>query len=753
MRYLLLLGCLAFSAMISAQSTLSGKITDQKGDPLPGVTVVFPEGGTISDMEGNYILSLKEGTYRIDFSYVGFETKTVRIDLGKNEQKTLDVLLLVSQNLLDQLTVTSGRYEKPLGQVTVSMDVLKTDLIERNNTQTIDNVLQKVPGFSIIGGQANIRGGSGFSYGTGTRVLILVDDTPALQSDAGYPNWNDFQVETIEQIEVVKGASSALYGSAAMNGVVNIRTAYAKDKPLTTFSTFYTSYRDPKDKEQVWYGNRQPFETGLSITHRQKFNKLDLVTGTNFRTQNSFLESTYDSTGRVTVGLRYRINNRLSVGVNSNLNFGKSSSFYYWLDGDKGVFKATQSTLFTSRKLRYTVDPFVTYFDKAGNQHKLLSRIYQVDNKVTAGNQNASILMYGEYQFQRNWNNGWISTAGAVASRTYGNAELYGDTSFVAYNLAAYLQLEKKIGRLNISAGARYENNTIHTPTYVPLSKFRTRFDTIPTRKIEESRPVFRFGANYQLGKYTFLRASVGQAYRFPTIAEKFITTQFSSAIFIIPNTKLRSETGWSSEIGIKQGVGLGNWKGYVDVAAFLTEYNDMMEFVFIPQYFAFQSQNIGNTRISGIEATIAGQGKVGNVSLSMLGGYTYIDPRYRIFGPQERKDISVDYNILKYRFRNSLKVDAEAGWKGLGVGYSLNYNSNIEAIDKVFETQIPGVKSFREKYNKGALVMDFRASYSFLKYYKLSFLLKNAANVLYTLRPAMPEAPRNVNVRLDIKF
>jgi iron complex outermembrane receptor protein len=287
----------------------------------------------------------------------------------------------------------------------------------------------------------------------------------------------------------------------------------------------------------------------------------------------------------------------------------------------------------------------------------------------------------------------------------------------------------------------------------VALSKTRTRFDTIPSRRIEESRPVFRFGANYQLAKYTFLRASIGQAYRFPTIAEKFITTQFSAGLYVAPNTKLRSETGWSSEIGVKQGIGIGNWKGYVDFAAFLTEYNDMMEFVFNPKYFGFQSQNIGNTRISGIEASIAGQGKVGNVSLSMLGGYTFIDPRYRVFGAQERKDISVDYNILKYRFRNSFKIDAEAVLKGLGLGYSLNYNSNVEAIDKVFESQIPGVKSFREKYNKGALVMDFRASYSFLKYYKLSFLIKNATNVLYTLRPALPEAPRNINVRLDVKF
>ncbi|MFZ4544845.1 MAG: TonB-dependent receptor [Saprospiraceae bacterium] len=753
MRYILLFCCNTIACLLSAQSSIQGKISDSNGEALLGVSVKVGNIGTISNASGEYLINVAAGSYRMECSYVGYETQTVVINIEKSEKKTVDFKLLISQNLLDQLTVTSGRYEKPLGEVTVSMEVLKTDLIERNNTQTIDNVLQKVPGFSIIGGQANIRGGSGFSYGTGTRVLILVDDIPALQADAGYPNWNDFQVETIEQVEVVKGASSALYGSAAMNGVVNIRTAYAKEKPLTTFSSFYTSYRDPNDKEQIWYRNKQPFETGVSLTHRQKFNKLDLVLGTNLRVIKSFLESTYDSTARITVGMRYRITDRLAIGFNSNINFGKSSSYYYWLDGNNGVFKANPTTLFQSKKLRYTIDPFVTYFDKYGNQHKILSRLYNVDNQVTAGNQNASSLIYGEYQFQRSWKNGWVTTAGLVATRTYSQAELYGDTIFTAYNSAIYLQIDKKIGKLNLSAGGRYESNTIHSPRYIPLSIFKTKYDTIPTGVVREAKPVFRLGANYQVADYSFIRASIGQGYRFPTIAEKFITTRFSSAAFVVPNTKLSSETGWSAEIGIKQGIGFSNWKGYIDFAAFVNEYSDMMEFVFVPQYFGFQSQNIGNTRIKGLEATLAGQGKIGNVSLSILSGYTFIDPKYKVFGEREKKDISVDYNILKYRFKNSFKIDAEVNWKGLGAGFALNYNSNIEAIDKVFENIIPGVKEFRAANTKGALVMDFRVSYSFLKFYKFSFILKNASNVIYTLRPALLEAPRNANFRLDIKF
>lgn len=728
-----------------------GTVFDEKGDPMIGATLKAGTEGFVTDLDGEYVLKLSKGSNKIECRFAGYESQIKTIEIKGNESVKLDFQLVISQNILDQLTVTSGRYEKPLGEVTVSMEILKPDIIERNNTQTVDDVLKKVPGVSIIGGQPNIRGGSGFSYGAGSRVLILVDDIPALQADAGMPNWNDFQVETIEQIEVVKGAASALYGSSALNGVVNIRTAYAKDKPLTTFSTFYNAFGDPRDSAQIWYDKR-PYEAGFSATHRRKINKLDLVLGTNWRVSQSYNQSTYDSLGRITIGTRYRIRENLYVGFNSNINFGKSKYFFYWLDGDKGVFRPTPSTITTSQKTRYTIDPFVSYFDKKGNKHKLLGRFYSIKNNVSGGNQNQSDLLYGEYQYQRAWKNGFVTTAGVVTGATFVSAELYGDTTYRSFNLAPYIQLEKKIGKLNLSGGMRYERNTVYSPELIQVTKFVKQYDTIPGGVIKEARPVFRLGANYQVAEFTFLRSSVGQGYRFPTIAEKFITSNLSAA-YIIPNAKLRSETGWSSEIGIKQGLKIGRWTGFVDVAAFWTEYQDMMEFVFIPQKLAFQSQNIGDTRIRGLETTIAGLGKIGEVNLSLLAGYTYIDPRFKVFGDREKKDINVDYNVLKYRFKHTAKLDAEASYKGFSIGYAFNYNSKMEAIDKVFEEIIPGVKDFRAANNTGVNVMDIRASYTFLKYYKLSFLLKNFTNEMYTLRPAQMESPRNVNVRLDVKF
>ena len=101
-------------------------------------------------------------------------------------------------------------------------------LLLGENTTDIQTAMEQVPGVNITDGQANIRGGSGWSYGAGSRVLVMVDDMPLISGDAGQVQWKLIATENINQVEVIKGASSALYGSSALNGVINIRTAFPK---------------------------------------------------------------------------------------------------------------------------------------------------------------------------------------------------------------------------------------------------------------------------------------------------------------------------------------------------------------------------------------------------------------------------------------------------------------------------------------------------------------------------------------------
>ena len=763
---------LFFSISVFSQVTLSGKLTDAgSGEGLISATVRVGDTGTTTDFDGNYTIDLPAGKYTVEATYLGYETQTKTIELI--EDQTLDFQLGESATLLNTATVTSGKFEKPLSEVTVSLEVVKPQLLENTNSTSVDDVLKKVPGVEIIDGQANIRGGSGWSYGAGSRVMLLMDDIPILQADAGLANWNDLPVENIEQIEVVKGAGSALYGSAAMNGIINVRTAYAKSEPVTKVSTFYTYFDDISDESQIWY-DEQPREFGVSLSHKQKFEKLDLVAGGYYLNSNSFRQERYDRYGRVNTNLRYRYSDKLVFGVNANFNRANNSDYFYWAGLDS-LYSPAPATITKGERLRYNVDPFITYFDNSGNRHRFLGRFHSTNNDNNNDQSNSSQLLYSEYQFQRQFENGLVATAGAVRIGNSVNAQLYGDTTFRTRNLAAYAQLEKKFfDRLNVSAGFRFENNRLIAPE---ISGCDTAFlteivtcDTIPNGEIIESRPVFRFGANYQAAKFTFIRASWGEGYRFPTLAEQFIQTE-TGGVVIGSNPELQSESGWSSEIGIKQGFRVGGFDGFLDVSGFWSQYNDMIEFN-LTKFFpvaTFQAINVGGTDIKGLEATVAGQGDLFGLPTSVLAGYIYLQPQFQEFdattpaagveateGQGNYLGSTLDENFLKYRTKHSAKIDIEFSPKVFSFGFSANYNSQIEAIDRIFETfnVIPGIAEYRDNNASGNLVLTARASVKFYKEQgKFSIVANNLTNEMYSIRPGIMEAPRSITGRLDWKF
>ncbi len=756
-------------SLFSQNATLQGSVTDvSSGEPLIGVTVRAGGAAIATDVSGQYRLQLPAGNYEVSFTYTGYENRKIAVRLQAGQVTTLDAELSDADNLLQQATVTAGKYEKPLGEVTVSLDVLRPRLIENVNSSQVDESLVKVPGVSIVDGQASIRGGAGFSYGAGTRVLLLVDDIPALQVDAGFPNWADFPVENISQIEVLKGAASALYGSSAMNGIINIRTGFAKDKPETNVALFSQVWGDPADKSMKWWGAdsssiQLPIETGFSMAHRRKEGKWDIVLGTYGLYRDSYNRQTYSRYMRVTPNIRYRVNERLSVGLNTNFNFGRSGSFFIWGNDSTGAYQAgLNSATHTDGRLRFTLDPSVQYFDNGGNRHKFLGRYYYVHNNNSNNQSNDSRMYYGEYQYQRPMESiGLVATAGVVATYTSVKAELYnGD--FNTQNYAGYVQLDQKaFDRLNLSGGVRYERNILHSPEVIQVSA--TEFDTIPNGVTKEGKPVFRIGANFQAAKATYFRASWGQGYRYPTIAEKFIQTDFSAGNSVRPNPRLVSETGWTAELGLKQGFAIGSWRGFADLTGFVSEYDRMMEFSldaieFFPTLSAtFKSKNVGDTRITGWEASIMGQGQVGNGTLYLLTGYTAVDPIYKLKDgeafDQGKYGTSVDKNVLKYRYRKSFKFDSEYVWRGFAVGGSVQYNSHMEAVDLIFELGIPGVKDFRDAHKSGFTVVDLRISQKIGDHLKISALCGNLLNEVYSVRPALLEGPRNYTLRLDWKI
>ena len=213
---------------------ISGKIIDAvTKEALIGANVVIYGGGTSTDIDGKYQLQLqKEGEQKITFKYIGYSEITKSIISQKNQNIILDIELKPSAEQLSTVVVSAGRFEQKIEEITVSMEVIKPSLIENKNTTNIQTAVDQIPGVNITDGQANIRGGSGWSYGAGTRVLVMVDDMPLISGDAGQAQWSLIATENINQVEIIKGAASALYGSSALNGIINIRTAFPSQREI-----------------------------------------------------------------------------------------------------------------------------------------------------------------------------------------------------------------------------------------------------------------------------------------------------------------------------------------------------------------------------------------------------------------------------------------------------------------------------------------------------------------------------------------
>ena len=795
---------LVFSTFMTNGQIIQGKISDSSsGEPLIGVNILIgSNSGTASDLNGNYQIKTTAGKHTVLFKFIGYKEIKRDFSLKSGEVIVLNVEMHDAAMELGTVVVSAGKFEQKIEETTVSMEVIKPSLIENKNTTNIQTAIEQVPGVTITDGQANIRGGSGWSYGAGTRVQVMVDDMPLISGDAGQAQWSLISTENINQVEVIKGASSALYGSSALNGVINIRTAYPGSEPETKVNFHHGFYDNAKRKSLNWWGTRNQRVYGADFLHKRKMGNLDVVVGGFLLEDEGYRFDETTSRKRVNFNTRYKNKkiDGLSYGVNGNFLFNNTASALIWQSYDQGFIPMDSAVTTTSGDV-YNLDPYITYINTRNNdKHSLRTRYMKVinDNSVKGidnGQDNQSETYYSEYQYQKNiegWRLNW--TSGIMNEIVDAKAELFNGRNY-RINNAFFSQLDKKFGeRLNLSAGARYEQFSLQSETGVVIDGDSLKFFT-------EGKPVFRFGANYQLAEATYLRSSWGQGYRFPSIAELFISTNVGD-IHVYANPNLNSEEGWSSEIAFRQGLKFGDWKGYIDIAAFMMRYQDMMEFSFGPWGtegqdgianlgLGFKSINIGETQVSGIEFSIAGTGKlVNNTDINILAGYLYTDPialnPLHVYADSlylgnyyEASSNNYDYTaelssgenyplmempedyrqVLKYRHKHQAKIDLELTNGKISSGVSIRYNSFMENIDAIFtstlfEFAIPGIgiNESRDALSDGDLIIDYRYSRQVTENSKVSFIINNILNTEYQSRPANMMAPRTVSVQWSIK-
>ena len=742
-RQFLLIALVLLQLLSQAQlARLEGSVVDDRdAQPLPGATILIERGkGTVSSIDGTFGISAEPGTYLLRFQYIGYRGIVKEVTVHPGDTLHLIVRLEPEATQIDQVVVSAGRVEQRVAESTVSMTVLQPQQFHAAHITDSRELINRTPGVEVIDGQAAVRGGSGYSYGAGSRVLTLLDGLPILATDAGNIRWQFLPLENISQIEIIKGASSVLYGSSALNGVINIRTKRATEQGLTTFFHETAVFDSPPNPNWKWWGNSPRFSHAVSFSHLKKYNATEVGVGAYGLYDPGYRKRNHENIARANLNLRHpsaRIPG-LEYGLNTLAGYTDKSDFVLWENAETGALVQDESTAINLHSTFVAVDPFVGYQPSENQRHDLKMRFQMSDNTFPDSPQNESnaLSWFSEYQSWYNLNALINLNAGLAQTTSRIQSPFYGNHS--ANNLAVYLQTDiSPLQRLKLVGGVRMELNTLNSETESPIILLRT-------------------GLNYMATHFTFLRASFGQGYRYPSIAEKFAATSLG-AVRIHPNIELQPESGWNAELGVKQGIRALNWDGMIDFAAFYNQNKDLIEYSLV--FFdpvtgvvapGFMAQNTEYSRVYGAETEFIFTRETGLTTQTIRGGYVYIFPVE--FDPKTGKNKDT---YLKYRRKHAAQIGLGVSYQKWDAGADLFYRSKFLNIDDVFldpltrEDILPGFFDYRNQNNKGHFLADIHLGYQLTQGYRISLAIKNLANREYMGRPGDIRPHRRISIRL----
>lgn len=794
--------------LFAQKNILSGTVYDKyDNDVLPYTLISSPclSEPVMADENGNFeiYVTTDECDFTFLFNTYVTETKHVVFD-AKHRKIKLRVALESEVTNIGGITIVEEGQDNERATSTSSIvSIAPAEMANMNITEASD-LVDKIPGVAVVDNEPQIRGGSGFSSGMGSRVLIMLDGMPFLRPDAGRPMWSFIPMENIHTIDVHKGASSVVFGSSALTGAVNVITAYPGLTPTTKVTVHAGVYDRPALDYKTSWGKVSPMKWGASFLHSRIIkNNFDFVIGGEYYNDQSYLgpeypvsvgksnEGPYEMRARFNFSTRYRAKKirGLVASLNGNFMYSENATSFFWYDCDTNMYRTYAGSLTTSKDYMFYVDPVISYASADGSRYVLQNRVLYSNNDANDGVQSArSLMAYDEFKYTKSFKKiGMSLQAGLLNNYTSSFGRVFSGNNYdtvpqkmTCDNMAIYAQLEEKLLRnknLTIVGGARWE-------FYFANGHFN-------------QKPIFRLGINYQLlASHTAFRASIGQGYRYPSIGERYISITVGRYGFY-PNPDLVPESSWNAELGIVQPFRVGSFEGMFDVAGYYQQFDNFIEFAFgdwgtkgnIMDDMGFMYLNTGPASISGVDISLVGNGKISkNVNFNFILSYTYSHPitknRNGIYYSQYVNDSTTNdytfvttasdttHSILKYRIQHNLKFDfGFTFWKKVSLDFSLSYYSAMRNVDQMFfdfdcenennsyaqnmfvqswgDLPFRGYNKYFNEHTKGSLVMDIGISYNILDNLKLSFVVKNFLNNEYTLRPMHLEAPRSYNVQI----
>jgi vitamin B12 transporter len=449
---------------IAAQNaaTLSGSITDQRGAAIPGAQIVVESVPPLSEPirvvstgDGHFELSLPAERYRVTVSRDSFTPIQQEITIAAGETHELQVRMTL-EPLSSNVVVTAQALPVDANYSPAPLTILTREQIDRRDATSLPDLLATQPGFSL--GRTGPEGGTATLFldgGNSNYTKVLVDGAPVNQP-GGLIDFSAFTLDNIDKIEVVHGAESALYGSDAMDGVIQIFTHRG-----TTRIPEFTAFADGGNFDTGRGGaelsgllDRFDYSAGVSDLETQGQGPNDAFRD---RTLSGNFGWRFSDADRVSLAVRDNVSNAGTPGQTllQPANLTDSTAYH--------TFSSNLHAEFTSgTHWRYQVNGTELY-SREFNFDPYFPTAYQYNRAAFTGQSSYIYKGFGvtagyEYEVE----NGFLST---TADEGFTLAETHARRN----NQAGFLDVRwQPTTRLMLNAGARAEDNAAFGTRVLP---------------------------------------------------------------------------------------------------------------------------------------------------------------------------------------------------------------------------------------------------------------------------------------------
>ncbi|EPN6882104.1 MULTISPECIES: TonB-dependent vitamin B12 receptor BtuB [unclassified Providencia] len=550
--------------------------------------------------------------------------------------------LASANNKTDQVVVSANRFEQPISSILAPVTVVTREDIDHWQSNTVIDVLRRLPGVDIAQNGGMGQQSSLFIRGTESRhVLVLIDGVRLNQAGiSGSSDMSQIPISLVQRIEYIRGARSAVYGSDAVGGVVNIITRRDSDGTTLNAGIGSHSYQNYNGSTQQKIGENTTVTAAGAYTHTKGFD----------------VEARGNTGGGPQPDKDGFLNKTLWLGVEHQF-----------------------SSEILAYARAYGYDNRTSYDGTPADTRKLYSRTYESGLKYANGKYSTSLL--GSYSHMKDYNYNYHNGR-------YGSGSAIDESDQYNFQWGNSYRLEKG----NISTGVDYQRQSIEPGGYTMTSKKEivnntgiyltgqyALIDSVTAEGAVRSDHYSEFnwhttwqsGLSWEFYDGYKLIGSYATAYKAPNLGQLY-TDNVAWNIKGNPNLKPEESKQW--EIGLEGETGLLFWQ----LTGYENEITNLIDFTTDPVTYASSYNNIGKAKIKGVEWN--GELQTGLFSHQLT--LQYLDPR------NEKTN-----KVLNRRAKQQVKYQLDWNIAAVDMGLTYQYIGSRYDINETYQrTKVGGV-------------------------------------------------------------